>query len=147
MDGKINYLIVYNMEIRFEHSPKEVRGMTTEELRSAFLTEPLMQDDKVILVYTHYDRVIMGGAKPVKQRLKLETHPELRADFFLQRREIGIINVGGNGKVIADGKAYPIGKLDCVYCGKGVKEVVFESDDAAAPALFYLLSAPAHASH
>src|ERR1700748_2491040 len=130
------------MEIRYEHSPKEVQGMTTEELRASFLTDRLIQEDVIRLVYTHYDRVILGGACPVNKQLTLETHPELRADFFLQRREMGIINVGGNGKVIADGKAYPIGKLGCVYCGKGVKEVVFESDDAAAPALFYLLSAP-----
>jgi len=135
------------METRFEHSPKEVSRMNTEELRSAFLTEPVMQDDKVFLLYTHYDRVIIGGARPVKKKLTLDAHPELRADFFLQRREIGIINVGGKGKVHADGTSHELNKLDCVYAGKGVKQVSFESVDPADPANFYLLSSPAHAAH
>jgi 4-deoxy-L-threo-5-hexosulose-uronate ketol-isomerase len=135
------------MEIRFEHSPKEVRGMTTDELRNAFLTPRLMQPDEVRLVYTHYDRVILGGVCPVKKRLALETHPELRADFFLQRREIGIINVGGNGKVYADDVPYELAKLDCLYAGKGVQKLVFESHDPVRPACFFLLSAPAHATH
>ncbi|HEY4108016.1 5-dehydro-4-deoxy-D-glucuronate isomerase [Puia sp.] len=135
------------MQIRFEHSPKEVRGMTTDELRDAFLTERLMQPDAIRLVYTHYDRVILGGACPVNQKLSLETHPELRADFFLQRRELGIINVGGKGRVHADDTAYDLNKLDCLYAGKGVKKIVFESEHADEPALFFLLSAPAHAAH
>ena len=135
------------MEIRFEHSPKEVSGMNTAELRSAFQTDPLMQDDTVRLLYTHYDRVIIGGAKPVKKRLSLETHPELKADFFLQRREIGIINVGGKGKVYAEDAPYELGRLDCLYAGKGVKKLSFESNDPSEPALFYLLSSPAHAVH
>ncbi|GGA99609.1 5-dehydro-4-deoxy-D-glucuronate isomerase [Puia dinghuensis] len=135
------------MEIRYEHSQKEVRGMTTGELRDAFLTERLMQDDAIRLVYTHYDRVILGGACPVHQKLSLETHPELRADFFLQRRELGIINVGGKGRVHADDIPYELNKLDCLYAGKGVKKIVFESEDADEPALFFLLSAPAHAAH
>lgn len=135
------------MEIRFEHSAKEVKGMSTEELRSAFLTDPLMQPDSVRLVYTHYDRVIIGGACPVRKKLTLDTHPELRADFFLQRREIGIINVGGNGKVYADEKPYAVGRLECLYAGKGVRQIVFESEDPANPARFYCLSAPAHAEH
>lgn len=119
--------------------------MNTEELRSAFLTDRLMEEDVVRLVYTHYDRVIIGGACPVRQLLTLETHPELRADFFLQRREIGIINVGGNGKVYADDTPHAIGRMDCLYAGKGVRKIVFGSDDPAEPALFYLLSSPAHA--
>jgi len=135
------------METRFEHSPREVRGMTTDELREAFLTERLMQPDSIRLVYTHYDRVILGGACPVKQKLTLETHPELRADFFLQRRELGIINVGGKGRVHADDTPYDLNKLDCLYAGKGVKKIVFESEHADEPALFFLLSAPAHAAH
>jgi 4-deoxy-L-threo-5-hexosulose-uronate ketol-isomerase len=88
----------------------------------------------------------MGGAKPVATKLSLGTHPELKADFFLERRELGIINVGGKGRVHADGKTQELAKLDCLYLGKGVKTVVFETIDAKEPALFYLLSAPAHAS-
>lgn len=135
------------MEVRYEHSPKEVKGMTTEELRNSFLTDPLMQADTLRLVYTHYDRVILGGACPVNKKLILETHSELRADFFLQRRELGIINVGGKGKVYADDAAHELNRLDCLYIGKGVKKVVFESEVPEEPAHFFLLSAPAHAAH
>jgi 4-deoxy-L-threo-5-hexosulose-uronate ketol-isomerase len=135
------------MEIRFEHSPKETAEMDTEGLRSAFLTAPLMRDDTVQLMYTHYDRVIMGGAKPVRNKLSLDTHPELKADFFLERRELGIINVGGTGRIRTDGLAQDMDRLDCLYVGKGVKKVIFESVDAKSPALFYLLSAPAHTAH
>ncbi|MBN9384456.1 MAG: 5-dehydro-4-deoxy-D-glucuronate isomerase [Chitinophagaceae bacterium] len=135
------------MQIRFEHSPKEVSSMNTSELRDAFLTDSLMKDDAIQLLYTHYDRVIMGGAKPVGKRLVLETHPELKASYFLERRELGIINVGGKGMVRADGHSQELNKLDALYLGKGVREVSFESEDPLAPALFYLLSAPAHAAY
>jgi len=90
--------------------------MTTEELRNAFLTERLMQPDEIRLVYTHYDRVILGGANPVNQKLTLGTHPELRADFFLQRREIGIINVGGKGRVYADDVSHQLNKTRLPLC-------------------------------
>jgi len=135
------------MEVRFEHSPKEVSQMNTAELRSSFLVENLMQDDSVKLLYTHYDRVILGGAKPVTKKIKLETHIELKADYFLERRELGIINVGGKGKVWIDGKEFKLEKLDCVYAGKGSREILFESEDAFSPALFYLLSSPAHQTY
>ncbi|RFM28599.1 5-dehydro-4-deoxy-D-glucuronate isomerase [Deminuibacter soli] len=135
------------MEIRFQNSPKETSRMNTAELRSNFLIEKLMQDDQVQLVYSHYDRVIIGGAKPVHQSVELPNHPELRADYFLERREIGIINVGGAGEVKADGELFSLDKLSCLYLGKGVKQVSFSSKDAAQPAVFYLLSAPAHATH
>lgn len=132
------------MEIRFQQSPKETKGMDTEQLRENFLVENLMQDDTIQLVYSHYDRVIVGGVKPVNKTIVLPNHNELKADYFLQRRELGIINVGGAGIVIADGKEYAINKLDCVYLGKETKEVKFKSKSKKEPALFYLLSAPAH---
>jgi 4-deoxy-L-threo-5-hexosulose-uronate ketol-isomerase len=135
------------MEVRFGHSPKEAGQMNTEDLRRAFLTDPLMQDDAIRLVYTHYDRVILGGARPLRGSLPLEAHPELKADFFLQRREMGIINVGGNGMVRADSSSFELSRLDCLYIGKGVKAVSFSSEDAAEPALFYLLSCPSHAEY
>lgn len=135
------------MEVRFEHSPKEVSQMNTAELRSSFLVENLMQDDSVQLLYTHYDRVIIGGAKPVRKKIKLETHAELKADYFLERRELGVINVGGKGKVWVDGKEFRLGKLDCIYAGKGSREIIFESEDASSPSLFYLLSSPAHQTY
>lgn len=132
------------MEIRFQNSPKEVKGMSTDELRENFLVQGLMQQDQVHLVYSHYDRVIVGGVKPINQQVSLPNEAELRADYFLERRELGIINVGGDGQVIADGVTYDLSKLDCVYLGKGTKEVVFNSSNAGSPASFFLLSAPAH---
>lgn len=135
------------MEIRFQNSPKETSEMNTEELRANFLVQNLMDNDEVNLVYSHYDRMIIGGAKPVTKTIKLENHPELRAEYFLERREIGIINVGGAGQVEADGVTFDLEKLTCVYLGKGTKNVVFKSTDPADPALFYLLSAPAHQTY
>ncbi|MBL7747532.1 MAG: 5-dehydro-4-deoxy-D-glucuronate isomerase [Chitinophagaceae bacterium] len=132
------------MQIRFQNSPAETMQMNTEQLRENFLVQNLMQDDSIQLVYSHYDRVIIGGVKPVNKTITLPNHPELRADYFLQRRELGIINVGGAGTVIADGKEFAINKLDCVYLGKETKEVKFKSKSKKEPALFYLLSAPAH---
>ena len=135
------------MEIRFGHHPKEVSQMTTDELRAAFLTQRLMEPDEFRAVYTHYDRLIIGGMQPAARRLELETHPELKADFFLQRRELGIINVGGKGKVYAGNAEYDLDKLDCLYIGRGVKRVEFGSQHPDHPAAFYLLSAPAHAEY
>ena len=132
------------MNIRFAISPNEARQFNTEQLRENFLVSSLMQDDTVQLVYTHYDRVIIGGAKPVTKSVNLPNHPELKADYFLERRELGIINVGGAGTVTADGKTFQLNKLDCVYIGKGTKEVSFASDQPGEPAVYYLLSAPAH---
>lgn len=135
------------MEVRFASSPVEVAGMGSVELRDNFLIEELLVEGKVVLVYSHYDRVIVGGVKPVEGALTLPTDEALKAGFFLQRRELGVINVGGKGRVVADSQSYELDKLDCLYIGKGVKEVVFESEDSSLPALFYLLSAPAHAVH
>ena len=106
-----------------------------------------MKKNSIELVYTHYDRVIAGGAVPVDGKLQLPNHPELRAEYFLERRELGVINVGGEGTVTVDGKAQVLTKLDCLYTGKGSKEVTFESADPANPAVFFLLSAPAHQTY
>lgn len=135
------------MEIRFQNSPKETSQMNTQELRANFLAENIIQNDVVKLVYSHYDRMIIGGAKPVNQTLKLENHPELRAEYFLERREMGIINVGGAGQVEADGTVYDLEKLACLYLGKGTREVTFKSVRADEPAVFYLLSSPAHQAY
>jgi 4-deoxy-L-threo-5-hexosulose-uronate ketol-isomerase len=136
-----------NMDIKFAISPNEAKQFNTEQLRENFLVPSLMQNDSVQLTYTHYDRVIIGGAKPVNKTITLPNHPELRADYFLERRELGIINVGGAGTVVLDGKSFQLNKLDCVYAGKGTKEVSFTSDKKEDPAVFYLLSAPAHATY
>lgn len=135
------------MEVRFQNSPKETAGMGTAELRSTFLIQDLMVDNEVKLVYSHYDRVIVGGAKPISATLTLETHSELKADYFLERRELGIINVGGNGVVSANGETFALSKLDGLYIGKGTKQVTFHSNEGTNPAVFYLLSSPAHQTY
>ncbi len=135
------------MQIRFQNSPKETGSMSTKELRENFLVQSLMQDDHLELVYSHYDRVIVGGVKPVSKQLPLVVEEELKAAYFLERRELGIINVGGDGLIIADGISYELSKLDCLYLGKGTKEVVFSSKESTTPANFFLLSTPAHASY
>jgi 4-deoxy-L-threo-5-hexosulose-uronate ketol-isomerase len=125
--------------------PEDFKAYQTERIRDQFLLSNLVQPDTINCVYTHYDRMIVGAASPVNKTLELENYPNLRADYFLQRREIGIINIAGDGQVIADGKTYSVKKLDCLYIGKGVKSVSFKSNDPASPAIFYLLSCPAHA--
>lgn len=131
------------MQIRFQNSPAETKAMTTEQLRENFLVDNLMQENKLTLVYTHYDRMIIGGVKPVSDNIILQNEEELKSEFFLQRREIGIINVGGAGEVSADGVIYPLGKLECLYISRGTREVSFSSTSAE-PAVFYMLSALAH---
>lgn len=135
------------MEIRFEHHPKEVSRMNTEELRNAFLVENGIVADEINYMYSHYDRLIVGGAKPVSKKLELQNNHELRSEYFLERRELGIINVGGKGKVEAAGVTYDLDKLSCLYLGKGTDKIFFSSDDASNPAVFFLMSAPAHASY
>jgi 4-deoxy-L-threo-5-hexosulose-uronate ketol-isomerase len=127
--------------------PEDFRSYQTTQIRERFLLENLVQMNTVNCVYTHYDRMIIGAANPVGETLKLATYPNLRADNFLDRREIGVINVAGSGRIVADGQAYNLNKLDCLYIGRGTKEVTFSSHDAANPAVFYLLSAPAHTTY
>ncbi len=146
MDGAISMKIENKklMEIRFHNSAKEVSTMTTGELRSSFLIESLMQADELKLVYTHYDRMIIGGTMPVSKTVTLPTYDTLKAKFFLERRELGIINVGGDGEVKVNGKVYDLSKLTCLYVGKGNEKISFKSKKKDNPAKFYLLSAPAH---
>ena len=132
------------MEIRFQSSPREVKGMNTQQLRENFLVQNLMQANQIQLVYSHFDRVIVGGAMPVSNPVLLPNEAELRADYFLERRELGIINVGGAGSVEADGVVYELNKLDALYLGKGTRSVSFTSASADQPAQYFLLSAPAH---
>ncbi len=135
------------MQIRHTTSPKEVSRMTTEELRSNFLVEAILQADAIKLVYTHYDRMIIGGVMPVNKTIALSTYESLKAKYFLERRELGIINVGGEGEIKVNGKAYTINKLDCLYVGRGNEKVTFKSKKKESPAKFYLLSSPAHHSY
>ncbi len=133
------------MQIRFQNSPAETKQMSTQQLRENFLVDGLMQPGKINLVYSHYDRMIVGGVVPGTASIELPNHPELRATHFLERREMGIINVGGKGTVMAGGNLYELSKLDALYLGKGTSSVSFVSNDPNEPAVFYLLSAPAHA--
>lgn len=132
------------MEIRFAQSPQEVATLHTELLRDHFLIQHLFKTDAIQLTYSHYDRMIIGGIMPVKNAVELNNPEELKANYFLERREMGIANVGGSGKVVVDGVDYALSKLDCLYIGKGAKEVRFISNDPAQPALYYMLSCPAH---
>jgi len=135
------------MQVRFQNSPKETAAMSTQETRVNFLIQDLMVPGEIKLTYSHYDRVIVGGVVPTTSAITLPNEGELKANFFLERREMGVINVGGKGKVVADGISYELDKLSCVYLGKGTKEVSFLSEDSHAPALLYVLSTPAHAVH
>src|SRR5882724_10079011 len=121
------------MQIRFHNSPAEVSRMNAEELRSNFLVQNIMKPDELNLVYTHYDRVIIGGVVPVSKIITLPTYPALRADYFLERRELGVINVGGDGEIKVDGKAYDVNKLDCLYVGRGNEKITFKSKKKDAP--------------
>jgi len=118
--------------------------MDTKQLRENFLIEDLTQKDKLKLVYSHYDRVIVGGVSPVDQIVDLPNEPELKAAYFLERRELGIVNLGGPGTVQAADQSYNLEKLDCLYVGLHTEKVSFASKDKANPAIFYMLSAPAH---
>jgi 4-deoxy-L-threo-5-hexosulose-uronate ketol-isomerase len=132
------------MKQRYHNSQKEVKGMNTTELREQFLVDNMMINGKVIFTYSHYDRIIVGGAVPTTSSLNLENFAMLRAEFFLERREMGVINVGGKGKISVDGKTYDLDKKDCLYISRGSKNISFSSNAADSPAQFYILSAPAH---
>ena len=132
------------MELRTACSPKDAKHYDTARLREEFLIQDLFNDDQIKYVYSHIDRIITGGAKPVEKALTVEAGSELRAEYFLQRREMGIINIGGSGKVTVDGKEYPLNYKDGIYIGRGSKEIVLSSDDKEKPAKFYFNSTPAH---
>ncbi|MCR8556640.1 5-dehydro-4-deoxy-D-glucuronate isomerase [Mucilaginibacter sp. BJC16-A38] len=135
------------MKVLHSVHPEDFKKYDTALIRERFLIDDTVQKDAINCVYTHYDRMIVGTVNPVTKSISLENYPNLRADYFLERREIGIINVAGNGSVTVDGQTYDLGKLDCLYVGKGVKQVSFESKNANDPAVFYLLSAPAHVTY
>jgi 4-deoxy-L-threo-5-hexosulose-uronate ketol-isomerase len=127
--------------------PDDFVRYNTQKIRDRFLLDNLVSADKIECAYTHYDRMIIGAAYPLSTELKLETYDQLKADFFLSRREIGIINIAGNGSVKVDGETHAMGKLDCLYIGKGKQDVRFSSADQNSPAKFIFFSAPAHAEY
>ena len=135
------------MELRTASSPKDVKHYTTERLREEFLIQGLFAADEIKLVYSHIDRIITGTATPVGKKLELTAGDELRAEYFLQRRELGVINIGGAGKITIDGKVYEVAPREGMYVGMGARDISFESVDGTNPAKFYLNSAPAHTTY
>jgi 4-deoxy-L-threo-5-hexosulose-uronate ketol-isomerase len=121
--------------------------MTTEELRSAFLVDSLFEPGRICLAWVDLDRTVIGSAVPLSEPLRLETDPDLRANYFTERRELGILNIGGPGLVRVDGEEYELANLDGLYVGRGSEVITFSSLDVSTPAEFYLLSYPAHSSY
>lgn len=135
------------MELRTASSPRDVKHYTTERLREEFLIQNVFVKDEIKLVYSHIDRIITGSATPVQKKLELTAGDELRADYFLQRRELGLINIGGKGIVYIDGRRYEVDYKEGMYIGMGAKEISFESVNSEEPAKFYMNSAPAHTAY
>ncbi|QIK60438.1 5-dehydro-4-deoxy-D-glucuronate isomerase [Dysgonomonas sp. HDW5A] len=136
-----------SIEERWGTHPDDVKKYDTTQLRKEFLVEKLFDADSVLMTYTHNDRLIIGGALPVKEALKLETVDLIRSEYFCERRELGIICIEGEGSVTVDGTEYQLGFKDAVYVGRGSKEVIFKSKDGNKPAKFYFASSPAHKAY
>lgn len=134
------------MELRTAASPKDVKHYTTDRLREEFLIQDLFKIDEIKTIYSHIDRIIVGSCVPTKE-MTLTAGDEIRAEYFLQRREMGIINIGGKGTVTVDGTVYEMDYKDGLYIGMGSKDIVFNSADAKNPAKFYFNSAPAHKTY
>ena len=131
-------------ELRYASHPEDAKSYDTTRLRREFLIETVFTADDINWVYSLYDRYMVGGAMPASKNLTLEVVDDLKAQYFLQRRELGIINVGGKGRVVADGVAFDLDYKEALYIGQGTQKVIFESLDSSVPAMFYLNSAPAH---
>lgn len=136
-----------NYETRYASSPQGVKKYDTNQLREEFLIENLFEADKINLVYSHYDRFITGGALPLSKSIDLETIDPLKAPYFLERRELGVINIGESGTVSVDGKEYVLNHREALYVGQGNKKVAFSSASEKNPAKFYLNSTPAHKAY
>ena len=139
------------MDIRYSTGPNDVKRYTTEELRKEFLIENLYVADSVVAVYSHVDRMVTLGCMPVSEAVSIDKGIDVWSNFgthyFLERREIGIFNIGGAGKITVDGTVYELGYKDCLYITMDAKKVLFSSDDPEKPAKFYMVSAPAHRSY
>lgn len=133
-------------DIRYANHPGDSKKYTTDELRKHYLMDKVFEADKALLTYSHVDRIIFGGIMPVDQAISLKASKELGVDYFLERREMGVINIGEKGIITLDGKEYELGRSDGLYIGMGIKEVTFRSADKNSPAKFYVNSAPAHKS-
>jgi 4-deoxy-L-threo-5-hexosulose-uronate ketol-isomerase len=136
-----------NMELRYAAHPDDVKNWDTARLRKEFLIENIFRSDEITLVHSMYDRFIVGGAMPVRNKLLLRSPDELKSENFLDRREVGIINVGGDAVINAGGTIYKIGYKEALYLGKGTRDVTFESEHIDNPAKLYINSATAHHSY
>jgi len=136
-----------NYNLRYASNPSDANRYTTDQLREHFLIEKIFEDDIINVTYSMYDRFIVGGVKPATKDLRLTSIPYLKSDHFLDRRELGVINVGGRGKVMVDGEVFELDKKEALYIGSGNKEIIFSSTSNNTPALFYINSAPAHKSY
>ena len=132
------------METRYTHSPEDIRYYSTEQLRKEFLVEKVFEPGQISLTYTHNDRMIFGGVTPTEKELEITLDKELGVEYFLERRELGVINIGGPGFIEIEGKKEDMKKKDGYYIGKETKHVVFSSKDPENPAKFYISSVPAH---
>ena len=135
------------IEERWGTHPDDVKGYDTDKLRKEFLVEKLFGDNEVIMVYTHNDRLIIGGAFPVKESLKLETVELIRSEYFCERREVGVVCIENEGVVTVDGNNFDMSFKDALYIGRGAKEIIFKSKDTSNPAKFYFASSPAHIAY
>jgi 4-deoxy-L-threo-5-hexosulose-uronate ketol-isomerase len=133
-----------SFNVRYAASPQDFKQYDTSRLRDEFLIQNLMQQDSINFVYTHYDRYIAGGVVPVTSTIPLGTYEPLKSNYFLERRELGIINVGGSGFILVDGERFHLNYKEALYIGRGNRDVVFGSDEESNPAKFYLNSTPAH---
>ena|ERR1035437_9311194 len=131
-------------QLRHAAHPADVKNYDTQRLRDEFLIQNLFEADAINLIYSEYDRYMAGGVVPVKKKLQLETIDPLKSTFFLERREMGLINIGGPAIITIDGKKIEINRKEALYIGKGNKDVEFASSDSANPAKLYVNSAPAH---
>jgi len=135
------------MEIRYAADPVRFARMNTAEMRENFLLDNLFEPGKLSLTYSSIDRLIVGSAVPLEEKIILGTPPELICEYFAQRREVGIVNIGASGIVTVDGRDYALQMKDVLYVGRGSREIVFASRNLAEPALFYITSFPAHAAY
>jgi 4-deoxy-L-threo-5-hexosulose-uronate ketol-isomerase len=133
------------MKIIHQVHPDDFAKYNTEQIREKFLLQNLVQPGELNCVYTHYDRMIVGAATPAESALTLGTYDQLKSEHFLDRREMGVLNIGGKGSIKVEGTSYELDKLDCLYIGKGNKEVIFSSSDKSTAAKFIFFSCPAHA--
>lgn len=139
--------MVFSMVTNYAHSPEDIKNYSTEQMRDQFLMEKIFNPGDILLTYTYNDRMIFGGVTPTDAAMEIQLDKDLGVDYFLQRRELGVINIGGEGIITIDGTPETMVKHDGYYIGMGTKQVLFESKDPQDPAKFYVVSTPAHKTY